>query len=80
MGVVSVMAPVGESSVAAPSGAGPLTVKERELLHGPKPARFQVWIHHRPAPAASAVPGVTEQVPVPLGQPAAEAVFHRLMF
>ena len=50
------------------------------MLHGPLPLLFQERIHHRPAPAVSEVVDVTEQVPVPLGQSAAEAVYHRVIF
>ena len=71
---------MGEISVAAPGGTGLLTVKDIPLLHGPLPLLFRVMIHHCPAPGASEVVDVTEQVPVPLGQPAAEAVYHWVIF
>jgi hypothetical protein len=52
------------------------TVKSVGALQGPVPMLFQVSIHHLAAPEANTVVGVTEQVPVPAGHPAAAAVYH----
>ena len=62
------MVPEGDISVTLPGMGGAGTAKDMPSLQGPYPFAFQVWTHHLPEPAASAVPGDTEQVPVPLEQ------------
>jgi len=74
VGVGLLIVPEGEIRVAAAGVA--VTVKGSPLLHGPYPAELQVWIHHRAAPAARTVGGVTEHVPVPVPQPAADAEYQ----
>ena len=49
-------------------------VKASPALQGPLPALFDARIHHIAAPAASAIPGDTLQIPVPALQPACAAV------
>ena len=78
------MVPEGELRVAWPGVVvqvpPPLTVKFMPELQGPLPASSHVWIHQLPLPALRAVVGVTEQVPVPEGQPTAAAVYHDWIF
>ncbi len=75
MGVVVVIVPVGETRVAGPGGVVK-AVNDIPELQGPLPTSFQVSIYQAQAPGASATDGVTEQVPVPEGQPASAAVYH----
>ena len=64
-----------------PGAETPSTINDMGLLKGPVPPEFLVCIHHFPGPAAKAVAGVTEQVPVPEAQPASEALYHsRILF
>src|SRR5947209_1719579 len=69
------MLPAGATSVAAPGGGVPATVKTPRALHGPLPDPLIVTIHHWPAPGVSSTLGVSEHVPVPLAQPACAAVY-----
>src|SRR5258705_8695783 len=45
-------------------------------LQGPLPEALAVTMYHWPAPGVSTTAGVSEHVPVPLGQPAWAAVYH----
>src|SRR5436190_56713 len=46
VGVGVAIAPVGDTSVAAPGGGVPATVKVPRALHGPLPDALFVTIHH----------------------------------
>src|SRR5438094_2263712 len=74
-GLVAAMLPVGATSVAAPGGAVPGTVKSISLLQGPEPAALEVTIHHWAVPGTSVTLGVIVQRPVPSGHPAWLAVY-----
>ena len=76
---MSVIVPLGETSVVAAGLLEAFTVKFLVALQEPYPAEFQVCTHHFPAPLANVVAGVTEQVPVPELQPAWAAVYHFLI-
>src|SRR5256885_17097503 len=69
------MLPAGATSVAAPGGGVPASVKTPRALHGPLPDALLVTIHHWPAPGVSSTLGVIEHVPVPPAQPACAAVY-----
>src|SRR5437867_11347934 len=73
VGVDVAMLPAGATSVAAPGGGVPASVKVPRALHGPLPAALLVTIHHWPAPGVSSTLGVSERVPVPLAPPACAA-------
>src|SRR2546428_171890 len=75
VGVDVAMLPDGASSVAAPGGGVPATVKDIPALHGPLPEALRVTIHHWPGPGLGGTLGVSEHVPVPPAHPAWPAVY-----
>src|SRR5690349_20177727 len=79
VGVVELIAPFGDVVVGtAGTGTAMETEMPRGALHGPVPIEFVARTNQLyAAPLASAVDGVTVQVPVPAPHPAAVAVYVR---